>query len=291
MKTRKPQRNDGEQVDLDLDRSARFLSAELPPRYELLYIAIVTAIGYLAGLLLDWQPLRIVTKPWPVVAMARWVMLEARERNRPELKNVAYALFLGASGDLLLELGPRTFVMGAAAFFLGHLLYIHALHRETTALHPVRALPGLVFAGGMVAILWPEVDPSLGAGFVVYGLALAGVLFRAAARIGSPKVDPLWARLGLLGAMVFAVSDAVLAIDRFHTPIAGARFIVILTYWAAQALIAASLVRGALPWSPLVEEDPRSTDAIAPYVANDEATSAADAPPVPAAESLPNEPA
>jgi alkenylglycerophosphocholine hydrolase len=223
VKTRKPQRSDGEPVDLDLDRSARFLSAELPPRAELLYIAGVTAIGYLVAIALDWSFLRLIAKPWPVVALARWVLLEARERNRPELKTVAYALFFGATGDLLLELGPRTFLFGAGAFLCGHLLYAHALHRETAALHPVRALPGLAFAGGMVAILWPEVDARLGVAFAVYGLALAGVIFRAAARVGSPTVDPLWARLGLLGAVVFAVSDAVLAVDRFHTPIAGAR--------------------------------------------------------------------
>jgi len=55
--------------------------------------------------------------------------------------------------------------------------------------------------------------------------------------------------MGLLGAAFFALSDAVLAIDRFHTEIPGARYVVIATYWTAQALLAASLVRGAVAWT------------------------------------------
>jgi uncharacterized membrane protein YhhN len=258
VKTRRPtDQKDGVEEDLDLDRSARFLSAELPLDAELLYIGGLGALLYLMGLALDWHLLRLVSKAWPVVAVARWVLSQGRERKRPELAVVARALMLGALGDLLLEIGPSFFIVGAGAFLVGHLFYIQALHRETIAMHWARALPGLALAAGVVALLVPEVGPRLAVALGVYALVLAVVLFRAAARVGSPKASPFWARMGLLGAAFFAASDAVLAIDRFHTEIAGARYVVIATYWAAQALLAVSLVRGATAWSPreaLVEQ-------------------------------------
>jgi|GEM_PF-743615 len=257
VKTRRPRdQKDGVEDDLDLDRSARFLSAELPLDAELLYIGGLAAILYLVGLALDWHLLRLLSKAWPVVAMARWVLSQAREQKRPELNAVAWALMLGALGDLLLEIGPAFFVLGAGSFLAGHLFYLQALHRQTVSMHWVRALPGLVLAGGVVGILVPEVGPRLAIALGVYALALALVIFRAAARVGSPKAYPFWARMGLLGAAFFALSDAVLAIDRFHTEIPGARYVVIATYWTAQALLAASLVRGAVAWTPpLATED------------------------------------
>jgi uncharacterized membrane protein YhhN len=53
--------------------------------------------------------------------------------------------------------------------------------------------------------------------------------------------------LALAGAVVFGASDSVIALDRFHAPIPGARFLVMITYWMALALLAASAVRTREP--------------------------------------------
>jgi uncharacterized membrane protein YhhN len=46
-----------------------------------------------------------------------------------------------------------------------------------------------------------------------------------------------------VGAILFGLSDTLIAIDRFHAPLPGARYAIILLYWAGQAGIAASAVR------------------------------------------------
>jgi alkenylglycerophosphocholine/alkenylglycerophosphoethanolamine hydrolase len=43
-----------------------------------------------------------------------------------------------------------------------------------------------------------------------------------------------------VGAVLFGLSDTLIAIDRFHAPFPGARYAIILLYWAGQAGIAAS---------------------------------------------------
>jgi uncharacterized membrane protein YhhN len=79
---------------------------------------------------------------------------------------------------------------------------------------------------------------------VVYMLAIGGMMWRAAARWG----DHPGAAAAVIGAVLFGLSDTLIAIDRFRAPLRGAPFAIILLYWAGQAGIAAS----ALP-----EGDPR----------------------------------
>jgi uncharacterized membrane protein YhhN len=68
------------------------------------------------------------------------------------------------------------------------------------------------------------------------------MMWRAAARWG----DHPGATAALLGAILFGLSDTLIAIDRFRAPIPGApAFAIIVLYWAGQAGIAASALVAA----------------------------------------------
>jgi uncharacterized membrane protein YhhN len=244
MKTRTPhnQKDVGTETDLEIDPSARVLGAKIPLEAELLYVGGLGLVLFVIGLVADLHLLRLVAKPWPVVALSRWVLAASRSQHRPELTTVAQALFLGACGDLLLELDPSLFLFGLIAFLLGHLLYIVALHRETRGAEWVRSVPGALYVAGMIALLAPRLPALLVGPVAVYAVVLGVLLFRAAARVGAPGLDARWTRLGLLGAVLFTASDSLIAIDRFHTELPGARYVIMASYWAGQALIALSLV-------------------------------------------------
>ena len=66
------------------------------------------------------------------------------------------------------------------------------------------------------------------------------MLWRAAARVGGP--GPRAAALGLAGALFFAASDTLIALDRFRGHIPGAGHPIIVLYWLGQLGIAASAV-------------------------------------------------
>ena len=83
---------------------------------------------------------------------------------------------------------------------------------------------------------------------VVYMLAIGTMMWRAAAR--SAARQPRRRARPLVGAALFGLSDTLIAIDRFRAPIPGARFAIILLYWAGQAGIAASAL--VAPRSPPV---------------------------------------
>ena len=71
------------------------------------------------------------------------------------------------------------------------------------------------------------------------------MMWRAAARVGSPNVPRKAALLGLAGALSFGASDTLLAVNRFADPVPGAGWLVIVLYWLGQWGIAGSVVVAA----------------------------------------------
>jgi uncharacterized membrane protein YhhN len=74
----------------------------------------------------------------------------------------------------------------------------------------------------------------------VYCLVIAAMLWRATLGFGRPGVDPTLARLAAAGALLFVVSDAILAVDKFATPLPLARLLNMSSYWGGQALLCAA---------------------------------------------------
>ena len=70
------------------------------------------------------------------------------------------------------------------------------------------------------------------------------MMWRAAARVGSPGTPALAAALGLAGAVAFGASDTLIAFNRFAAPIPGVRWPIMVLYWLGQSGIAASAVLG-----------------------------------------------
>ncbi len=241
MKSRRPTHEPAE-----LDTDAKILGAERSPELELAFLFGIAAFAYLAGVATDAYLLRLVAKPWPVIALARWVSL-----SRPRLGLVSAALYAGAIGDVLLELGDATFMAGVVAFLVGHLLYVGAMLGETSKPHLVRAIVPVAAFAVVIALLARE----MGAGvvpFAVYGVTLAALVWRAAARIGAPSIERRLAIAGTVGAASFMLSDSIIAVDRFLGEVPGARWVIITTYWLGQAGLAASFALGSDPPPVLV---------------------------------------
>jgi uncharacterized membrane protein YhhN len=150
-------------------------------------------------------------------------------------------LLFSLAGDIFLMLPTDRFVAGLVAFLLAHLFYIAAFASEISAL-----------------IWWPLIP------FVIYGIVIYIIL---ASSLGKLKVPVLiyvvvilimawlaWERwiktgqdgalLASIGAVLFIISDTILALDRFRGTFKLARASNLTTYFAAQLLIAGSI--GAL---------------------------------------------
>jgi len=181
-----------------------------------------------------------VLKALPILGLAALVFAAAQASSG---QLVGIGLVLGAVGDVSLVF-PTGFLVGLSAFFLGHLCYIAAFAPEAV-LTPVSAGVAVAlaaFATGMLRYLWPHVRHSrVRIPIGVYVAAISTMAWCAIARAIAPDAGGADAA-GALGAVSFLASDGVLAVNRFARPFAGAHAIVMVTYYAAQMLIA----RGAL---------------------------------------------
>jgi len=169
-----------------------------------------------------------VIKPLPVLVMALWVASAARGRAA---WMVVAGLVLSLVADVVIE---RSFLAGLAVFLLAHVAYVAAFLMRDTTPRPLLLLPVLVWGVLMVWRLWPGLG-GLRLPVIVYAAAIAAMVWRAAAAAAGAGE---W--ITILGALLFAASDSILALDKFHRPLRGASVPIMALYWAGQFFIALS---------------------------------------------------
>lgn len=206
---------------------------------------------FCVGLATSQPALQLIFKPIPALALAAWVATSTRDRFG---QRVATGLLLSALGDLLLEQG--LFLPGLFAFLAAHLAYLAAFLSATRRPALVRAIPFLAWGAIVLLRLWPHLG-AMAPAVAVYVVVICTMMWRAAASVGSVGRPAAGEWLGLVGAVLFAASDTLIALDRFQAPIDGVRWPIMALYWAGQWGIAASAVaRRSATACPRVEPGP-----------------------------------
>ncbi|MDR6155220.1 alkylglycerol monooxygenase [Acidovorax delafieldii] len=158
---------------------------------------------------------------------------------------------LGGSlaGDVFLMF-PGFFIPGLVSFLVAHLFYV-ALFKSGQTWFPHRgALAATLGIGvAMYAFLWTGgLPPALRAPVAAYVLVIALMAAQAMGRATVLRDAPsLWVAIG---AGFFMLSDSLLATNRFVTLLPMAQVWVLATYYAAQALIVAGMLRGTARAEP-----------------------------------------
>ncbi|MEO7105448.1 MAG: lysoplasmalogenase family protein [Rhodoferax sp.] len=154
------------------------------------------------------------------------------------------ALVFSLVGDVFLMLPGNYFIPGLASFLVAHLFYI-ALFRQGQVWFPNKKALACVLAVGaaMYAIVWGGLgNPVLKIAVAAYVSVIA---LMAAQAIGRAIVKgDAAARWVALGACIFMVSDSLIAINKFVTPVGLSSLWILATYYCAQLLI----VHHARPW-------------------------------------------
>lgn len=208
---------------------------------------------------LGWVELHRVFKPLAMLIAMAVVVFHARRAGGVRRADALLlgALALSLAGDAFLMF-PGYFIPGLVAFLLAHLAYI-ALFRQGVPWFPSRrALAGTLGLGlAMYGFLWQGGLPAgLRAPVAAYVLVIA---LMAAQAIGRASVQRDRAALAVaLGAGFFMLSDALLATNRFVVPLPMSQVWVLSTYYVAQVLIVAGMLR-ARRVSPETPQQPALT--------------------------------
>ncbi len=151
-------------------------------------------------------------------------------------------------GDVLLMLPQDLFVPGLVAFLCGHLCFIAAfLDDSRFGARPGWLLASLAYGAANLCLLWGSIGAALRVPVIVYVLVLAGMGGQALGRArmfaqhGDARAGS--ARRAAIGAMLFMLSDTLLAWNRFHAAIPLSSLWVLSTYYLAMWWIARSVQR------------------------------------------------
>jgi alkenylglycerophosphocholine/alkenylglycerophosphoethanolamine hydrolase len=212
------------------DTARRRSSLTAPMRNGLLLVGTASAAAFMVGVAVDDWMLRMVAKPWPVVAMVVALVLGAPHRYG---RLLAAGLVASLAGDMLLETGDSTFLPGVGAFFVAHVLYVAAYVRRWRRPALPLAVPFAVWIALILAYVWDGLG-ALRVPVTVYAAMIGVMMWRAAAApAGAPRWrDAAWA--ACVGALMFGLSDSLIALTRFGGPIEGSRYAIMGLYWLGQ---------------------------------------------------------
>lgn len=203
-----------------------------------LRLGLAAAVTYFLAHLLGWETLALVSKPAPVLCLLAF-LLPVHHRDGAL---IAGGLLLSAIGDLLLEASPALFLPGLAAFLLAHVAYIAAFVGRTSQPELRRLVPVLLFSGLAFQMLAPHLGAMRGP-VIAYVVVISVMLWRAGAQLGGRGAAGLSGWLATGGAWMFALSDLMVAWQRFVDPQAGLQLPLMVLYWGAQTAITASARR------------------------------------------------
>ena len=186
-----------------------------------------TAIGDSSG--------RLITKVVPVLCLSVWLL----PRRNANARWISVGLLLSAVGDFCLEWASSWFLAGLVAFLLAHLAYLTAYVRLVRRARLILLVPVAAFGIASFRVL----EPALGDMMIpvaLYTTVICCMLWRAWALIGERPDEPRKAWLAALGATSFALSDTLVAWNRFVEPSTTLALVLMLLYWGGQWAIAAS---------------------------------------------------
>jgi len=177
-----------------------------------------------------------VTKPLTTTLLVVLAAIAPHADPRYQFPIVAGLVF-SLAGDVFLMLPKDRFIAGLISFLIAHIAYIVAFTAGVPfGDRPVLLLPFLALAAIVLFFLWPRLG-KLRIPVLVYVAALVTMAWQASIRAAH-----LPGSIGAaIGALLFVISDGVLAINRFRVKFRLAQAIVMTTYVIAQMLIALSV--------------------------------------------------
>jgi len=210
-------------------------------------IYIAFSVLYLIVLFLGYQNLDLFLKPVLIPLLGFGVYFHPRF---PFRNNLLAGLFFSWIGDIILlfaDIGEIYFIMALVAFLIAHLAYCALFNKQNTGeMHLNKIVFGIgsiiiaLYFIGMVCFLMPNLG-TLKIPVIVYACVISIMLLFAF------NGYLIWkkraALLILLGALVFVLSDSILAINKFSKPIEKSSFFIMLTYLVAQYLIVIGVLK------------------------------------------------
>lgn len=207
---------------------------------------IIDLATNITGIALKNEALQDITKPLLMLILCAYFISQTNAWKTGLKKWIWAALFFSWTGDVVLMFQEKQsifFLLGLSAFLIAHVFYIIFFHNVRVIENVKSNLWLLVVVVIYYAILISLLSPHLGDMKLpvrIYGIVISFMFMLAMHMLFIKNKIP--GRWMMTGALLFVISDSVLAVNKFYQSFASAGIIIMLTYGLAQLFI----VEGAI---------------------------------------------
>lgn len=190
------------------------------------------------------QDMQLIQYSKPLLMPLLLVMLYSESRGNVTLLTLlmALALIFSWGGDVALMFGDQYFLLGVGCFFLAQISYLFLFSKavnQTVQFRWYYLIPFLAYGYTFFARLIPASD-NLAIPLVVYGISLLAMAYMALLRKNATVAKSFtWV---FVGALLFVISDSILAYNKFIEAFASGGLWIMITYLIAQFMICRGII-------------------------------------------------
>ncbi|TXE10578.1 lysoplasmalogenase [Gelidibacter salicanalis] len=186
-----------------------------------------------------------ITKPSLLISLLIYFYTQSKSLNTTTRLITLLALGCSLLGDVFLMFDDRFaiyFILGLLSFLLAHVFYsiVFLKNRNVNRNAFGLSLILLLYALGFFYLLKNSLGHLL-IPVIIYMIVILAMVITSYLRSG--KLSQLSFILVFIGALLFAISDSILALNKFYMPIHFSALFIMLTYGLAQYLIVLGLLK------------------------------------------------
>ncbi len=213
-------------------------------RIALLIYSLIGALNILSAVI-ELPMLRTVTKSLLMPMLMLYVISQRHIIIRNKLIFILVFAWLGDVFLLFQGNSSLYFQLGLGSFLIMQIGYIRLFSLQSSTGNfnlgqwfSLSIIPVLIYVVGFLAFLLPLIPTALYIPVCLYALALGAMLYAAYLR----KLDSSYYFI-FIGAILFVISDSLLALAKFYFSFTGNSIYVMLTYILAQLLLIIGLCK------------------------------------------------
>jgi len=190
-------------------------------------IYLIASLIFISSIYIENSVLSGISKPIPILILILQIKWDSFYN-----KMIILGLVLSLIGDILLLKSIDIFIMGLVAFLIAHLFYIIGFMSRTNKLVILTCIPFYLY-GIIIFIFLHQSLGELAIPVAVYMFVITTMLWRSFIQRNTTTIS-IWA---FWGALLFTLSDSIIAISKFYKPFYLAAVFIMLAYYGGQFMI------------------------------------------------------
>jgi len=219
----------------------------------ILSLFVIDAILNIVAVITESEVLNYVTKPLLMVLLSWYLYQSAPKSQFTRLMLLGVLFSIGGDTALMFQGSQSYFIIGLVLFLIAHIYYIVGMYRFPSFKSGLLfrqswlILPFIIYSSILVSVLWTGLG-EMQIPVIVYSSVIMLMGLSAVNMFG--RTNQIAARLLLIGAALFILSDSVIAINKFgiegiEVPFPG--LVIMATYITGQFLIVKGVINASLP--------------------------------------------